>query len=593
MSDGAPLYVDQVYSPALPFPDTGSTKAAAIFISTPYNIASTFGQGLKYLVGTIEGIVFPLTGLHFNAILVLQQARGLYLSGPPTTEYAFETGTHGKSDAGDTAKWIASQDWSNKVIMTQGISAMGMFALMAADPAYPVPTRAAWYSITTNNIREAFYRQGALITGIMGSILAPDYLPPDQTDRSQLSKHDSDGPDPFWDNMLFDKFETVNYPTLVRTSWFDMFLKGGLRTGKSLSEKARCTMSKWFGCTTTLIVDALGHAGLGGIPDFDEYAYKGFTYPVNQTAQNALTAYEQILSAILLFVFQKATNDVLMDGLIVFYDALMHLIPNNLVYVYGKDYITSFSNWPVPKRWDMYFSSNGVLASKSPASSNQSYVYDPSDPAPTYGGNLFNSAPTFGSVDQSLLSDRADVIQFDSAPVPQDLALCGETTATITVTSSAIDTDFVVRLVDQHPNNGPRYLIQEGVIRMRWRDQLVTPTMMEPGKPYEVEIDMWSACWIIKAGHSVGVDITSSSAFMYLVNPNTGGSLQAGGIWPQGGEYYTGPNVTATNSIIFGPSKVTLPVVNEADLPVMAPLIIPSSLSPPSSSELIEMGKRR
>merc|ERR1711966_341943 len=115
----------------------------------------------------------------------------------------------------------------------------------------------------------------------------------------------------------------------------------------------------------------------------------------------------------------------------------------------------------------------------------------------------------YGSVDQSPLGQRDDVLQFNTAALQQDRALCGEVSATITVASSAVDTDFIVRLVDQHPNNGPRYLIQEGIIRMRWREKLITPTMMVPGKHYEVEIDMWSACWIIKAGHSVGVDLTS------------------------------------------------------------------------------------
>jgi len=590
MNDGAPLYADLVFSPGLPFPDTGETKAAAVYVSTPYNIKSAFGAGLKLLPGTIESIVFPMSGslhLHFDTVLVLQQSRGLYASGPPTTQFAFETGTHAKSDAKDTSDWIQRQEWSNGVIMTQGISAMGMFALMAADPCCPVPTRAAWYSITTNNIRQVFFRQGAMINGIMGSILMPDFLPPSQTDRGPIAAHDSDGPDPFWDNMVFDDWSSINFPTLVRTSWFDMFLTGGLRTADSLYSKSRCGISRWFGCTSTLLVDALGHAGLAGVPDFDG------AYPVNATAQNAVVAYEQILSAIMLFVFQKATNDLIMDGLSVFYSGLMHMIPDKIVYVYGKDYLTSFSKWPSITQQDLYLSQSGELVAQPPRGSTQSYTYDPADPAPTLGGWLFNSAPTYGSMDQASLSARGDVIQFNSTPLGQDKAICGAVSATITVASSAVDTDFVVSLVDQHPNHGPRYMIQQGIIRMRWREKLVTPTMMVPGKHYEVEIDMWSACWIIKAGHSVGVDLTSSSSFMYLPNPNTGGPLQGDGIWPQGGEYYTGPNVTATNTIVYGPSKITLPVVNEADLPVMAPLIIPSSLTPPSDDELIEMGKAR
>ena len=78
---------------------------------------------------------------------------------------------------------------------------------------------------------------------------------------------------------------------------------------------------------------------------------------------------------------------------------------------------------------------------------------------------------------------------------------------------------------------------------------------------------------------------------MYLPNPNTGLPLEPDGIWPQGGEYYKGANVTATNTVLLGPSRVVLPVVSKADLPVMDPLIIPSPKPPPSEEELVQMGQ--
>ena len=78
---------------------------------------------------------------------------------------------------------------------------------------------------------------------------------------------------------------------------------------------------------------------------------------------------------------------------------------------------------------------------------------------------------------------------------------------------------------------------------------------------------LWSNCWIFKAGHQIGLDITSSSSFMYLPNPNTGLPLEPDGIWPSGGQPYKGRNVTAHNKIIYGASRVTLPTVDVADLP--------------------------
>ena len=193
-------------------------------------------------------------------------------------------------------------------------------------------------------------------------------------------------------------------------------------------------------------------------------------------------------------------------------------------------------------------------------------------------------------MDQSPLLLRQDVVHFNAAALPADLAVCGAVTATLTVNSTANDTDFIVRLVDQYPDNGPRYLVAEGIVRMRWRNKTLTPVPMVSGTSYTIDVDMWSTCWIFAAGHRVGIDITSSSSFTYLPNPNTGLPLQPDGIWPDGGEYYTGKNVTATNSVLGG-SRINLPVVSVAELPVIGPLVIPGPTPPPPQEELHRMGR--
>ena len=101
---------------------------------------------------------------------------------------------------------------------------------------------------------------------------------------------------------------------------------------------------------------------------------------------------------------------------------------------------------------------------------------------------------------------------------------------------------------------------------------------------------MWSACWIFAAGHRIGIDVTSSSGFAYLPNPNTGLPLEPDGIWPQGGEVYKGKNVTATNSVHLGASAVTLPTVSASALLPMDPINILSPEAPPAEAELLRMG---
>jgi len=588
MKDGAQLTTVVYYPPFMPFPDTNFKHGvASLYTACPYDIDAGIGDLLKRFPAQIDSILYPRTHIHFSAVGILQQSRGLYSSGPPAEPQSFDNGRHIKDDAGDTGQWILKSNFSNGVIIPIGVSAMGMSALMAADANPPMPTVAGWYSLMTNDLREAFFKQGAFMVGVFGSILGKPYLPADQMPRAPLAAHGSDAPDPYWGPVKMDNFAKIKWPTLIRSSWFDMFQKGGLRTANGIYEKARCGL---FQCTTTLIVDALGHAGLDGIP-----AFKG-AYPINATAQNATAAYEIALSALLVFTFQDAKTQLLRDGLSVFYSALMELIPDKIVYVYGGDYLTSFSDWPVVSLTDYYPTGDGEIVTFSPPATNKSFVYDPSDPAPTIGGTLFsginNALGSYGSADQSPNSNRSDVLQFNSSPLEDDLALCGAVTASLTVSSSAQDTDFIVKLVDQNPS-GERYLITEGIITMRWREKQLTSTMMEPGVQYAVEIDMWNTCWILKAGHRIGLDITSSSSYLYLPNPNTGGPLQPNGMWPQGGEHYSGENVTATNTISFSASKLRLPVVDKSDLPVMGPLIIPTPTAVPSDEELVRMAMRR
>ena len=129
---------------------------------------------------------------------------------------------------------------------------------------------------------------------------------------------------PFWAPLKFDEFGKVSWPSVHRTGWFDMFLKGGLRTAQGYDEHARCGFGV-FGCSNTLLVDALGHAGLQGVPDCQH------CFPYNQTAQGLVETLEYALSAALFFVFQGATNDLIAAGLNVFWASITKLLPEKIV----------------------------------------------------------------------------------------------------------------------------------------------------------------------------------------------------------------------------------------------------------------------
>ncbi len=67
--------------------------------------------------------------------------------------------------------------------------------------------------------------------------------------------------------------------------------------------------------------------------------------------------------------------------------------------------------------------------------------------------------------------------------------------------------------------NSPR-----GSEHARYRDfaQGASPSPIEPGRPYEYAIDLWATSNVFRAGHRIGLHVTSSSFPRWDRNPNTG-----------------------------------------------------------------------
>jgi len=168
---------------------------------------------------------------------------------------------------------------------------------------------------------------------------------------------------------------------------------------------------------------------------------------------------------------------------------------------------------------------DGTLSTEAPATeSPDEYAYDPANPVITRGGALLMS-PEYppGPRDQRSNESRQDVLVYTTPPLEKDMEVTGPITVRLWAISSAPDTDFVARLVDVHPNGFAQNLT-DGIIRARYRNfsQGEAPTLIEPGKPYEYEIDLWATSNVFKVGHSIRLDITSSNFPRWDRNLNTG-----------------------------------------------------------------------
>ena len=170
---------------------------------------------------------------------------------------------------------------------------------------------------------------------------------------------------------------------------------------------------------------------------------------------------------------------------------------------------------------------NGYLTTDLPDSDEPSvdyYEYDAANPVITQGGALLMS-PEYrpGPFDQRETENREDILVYTTGELKEDLEVTGQIKVHLWAISSAPDTDFVARLVDVHPD-GYAQNLTDGIIRARYRNATLgeDPSLIEPGKAYEYEIDLWSTSNVFRAGHRIRLDVTSSNFPRWDRNPSTG-----------------------------------------------------------------------
>ena len=105
-----------------------------------------------------------------------------------------------------------------------------------------------------------------------------------------------------------------------------------------------------------------------------------------------------------------------------------------------------------------------------------------------------------------------------------DLEVTGPVKVILYAASSASDTDWTAKLVDVHPDGRPINLC-DGIMRARYRESAGNPTLIQPGKIYCYEIDLWVTSNVFLAGHKLRVEISSSNFPRFDRNPNTGAAF--------------------------------------------------------------------
>jgi uncharacterized protein len=552
--DGVTLFAD-IYRPK------SDDKLPVILMRTPYDKNVGWAVSPAYQIA------------RRGYVVVIQDVRGRY-----TSEGEWYPFRHEQADGYDTVEWVAALPYSNGKVGMIGASYVGATQMLAAI-AQPPHLTAIAPNVTASNYHDGWtYQSGAfeqwfdqnwtsqlaqntlqrLIEentdarrGVPTLPLA-DYpvfnfgqLPAEGQLTSKIAPYYGDwlahpDYDDYWKQWSIEEnFSKIAVPMLQVGGWYDIFAAGTMRNymgakAHGATEAARTQQH--------LLIEIGGHAGFGrriGDVDFGPHA-----------VENAYT-------------------DVILD----WYDFLFKGIKNEYaadkpvkVFTMGANEYRQLDDWPPPQAQPTkYFlhsggkanslRGDGTLSTAAPKSEvSDSYVYDPKNATPTFGGPLCCDEKHMepGPRDQRGVENRDDVLVYSTGPLQRDTNVTGLVTATLWVKSSGVDTDFTAKLVDVGPDGFAQDLT-EGILRMRYRDSPEHPNFMNPGQIYQITVDLLATSDVFLKGHSIRLEIASSNFPRFDRNLNTGEEVK-----------FAHTSVPATNVILHDaqhPSALVLPLM--------------------------------
>ena len=467
-------------------PGDGKGKYPVIVARTPYgkNMGGALGpattrRGYAFVVQDLRGR-FKSEGHH--AIIFGNDGLGEHQDGP------------------DALKWVARQPWCNGKIATWGGSALGITQNMAA-PGAPDELKAQSVLVAFSDYySQATYQGGAFRTQLLERWLEGNGM----IEKNLATFVAHPRYDDFWKKLNSESYAAkVRAPAVYHGGWYDIFLQGTINSFTSAhyhggaGAKGKCR----------LVIGPFGH-GL----------FADLKYPANAAQGPACTNpfawYDHVLLG--------KDNAVAKEKAVHYYvmgDPTDPKAPGNRW--------RHVEDWPPPsKPTPFYFHSDRTLApGKPPAGEGSlSYAYDPKNPVPNVGGQELGVP--IGPKDQRRVENRPDVLLFTTDELKEPIEATGRISAKLFVSSDCPDTDFTVKLSDVYPD-GRSMLVTDGILRARYHKSFETESFLEPGRVYELDVDLWSTSLAFNKGHRIRVAVSSSNSPRFEANPNTGKPFRA------------------------------------------------------------------
>lgn len=508
---------------------------------------------------TYGGIDFSLVKFFVKNgyVVVAQDVRGRYFSEGDV----YSPHRYSRIDGYDTIDWIVQQDWSSNKVGTFGYSYLGENQIMLAAAKHP--NHIAMITIgaggAIGKAKESYgyfgiYENGVLnLATTLGWFTAAGAtkhkIPPRPLNYETKMKTEMAGlpifqlakrvvpfqtgyedfvshplTDSWWEEEGFiSSDDTFSVATLHVNDWYDQTVHDTFRLAEHMAEHASHPRAK----AQHILIDPGVHCSAGKLREGlvkigeMEFQYKDIDF-----------------KNIYLKWF-----DYWLKG------QRIKLPPRFRYFVINAGTWDSSSKWPPAniKFRRYYLSERGELTLVKPEPKENTrcpavdqFIYNPLYPVPTIGGPIcctYRPGDIAGALDQRQLKGRDDILIYTSDELNSDLDLIGNVKATLYVSTTAADTDFTLKIVDQYPN-GKAYNLQDGVVRLRYREGIGKPKLAKPDVIYPVELELRPIAYRFKEGHKIAVYISSSNFPRLARNLNTGED-----------EYKSSTIIVAENSI--------------------------------------------
>lgn len=215
-----------------------------------------------------------------------------------------------------------------------------------------------------------------------------------------------------------------------------------------------------------------------------------------------------------------------------------------MVFETGNNVWRFLDSWPPKntKTTDLYLDKKNRLSFTPPVQGDPStdfdeYISDPSKPVPYTAEVRHWYNPAFPLEDQRFAWTRPDVLVYETDVLTDDITVAGPITASLIVSTTGTDSDWIVKVIDVLPENfpligpdgkrndpklrGAQRMVRGDVLRGKFRNSLAEPEPFVPNQPTKIEFVLNDIFHTFKKGHRIMVQIQSTWFPMIDRNPQT------------------------------------------------------------------------